>query len=138
MITTVACTPLGDITPPEFEQTFCHCGQPIHPTPSGNADWAWADDQGNTRIDNTTSVLTEEHRIREDITTSTAGTPAWNRYSVLSAQLGLGWIDLGHAHTPTSGGAALTPPPWCHGQPMHAIPTGWQCRPTRAIHPYQP
>lgn len=130
------CQPQGPLTPPHLTPTTCHCGAIITNVPSGPHDWAWADQNGNTRIDTAIDVYAEEQRIREEITSPTATTPAWNRYSVIRAQLDLGWVNLGHAHTPTTGGETTTPVPWCHGQPMHATPTGWRCRTTKTTTPY--
>jgi hypothetical protein len=27
-------------------------------------------------------------------------------------------------------------PPWCHAEPMHAVPTGWRCRVTSTVAGY--
>jgi hypothetical protein len=131
------CNPNGPLTPPQHTPTTCYCGATITPVPAGPHDWAWADPNGETRIDTAPAVYAEAQLIRDAITPpAIADTPAWNRYSVLSAQLDLGWINLGHAHTPTHGGSTITPVPWCHDQPMHATPTGWRCRTTKTTTPY--
>lgn len=131
----MTCAPTGDITAPPATTAHCHCGAVIRPVPRGDTDWAWIDDTGQTRIDNVQAVLAEERRIREEIHTI-GDTPAWNRYCVLGAQLGLAYVDWGHSHSPTSG-APADPPPWCCGEPMQAVPAGWRCRATSTIHPYR-
>jgi len=148
---TSPCSPTGCLAAPVTRPSTCHCGARIVPVPRGD-DWLWADEHGQTYVSNRLAVEAEWGKIRDEMHALAADrtpktraerddeTPAINRYSVLSAQLGLGWVDLGHQHDPADmgavGGGTLSPPPWCHREPMQAVPAGWRCRVARVVAGY--
>ena len=132
----MTCHPSGDLASPLPQPDRCRCGATIRPVPRAD-DWAWEDEHGQTAVWHHAEILAEYQRLCDAVNTGTADETDWAHYSTWTAALNLGHVNWGHQHSPTgTAGATLTPPPWCCGQPMQAIPRGWRCRVGRTVEPY--